>query len=146
MPRRECSFPQFICSRRGPAGHSGSPEVPVGWESGRVSGFTFRLTAFFACWAVTMVTPVSFTQCKIIQSNRTQSERLIGHDLKFVCPYLICTSDAFICHLVSCPDIIGIGIEIPSAVLSLAHICGPATGCSSECTRRESYGGILGLL
>lgn len=44
-PRRELSFPQFICSRRGPAGRSGSPEVPVGWESGRIGGFPFRLTA-----------------------------------------------------------------------------------------------------
>lgn len=44
-PCRECSFPQFICSRRVPAGHSGSPEVPDGWESGRVSGMSFRSTA-----------------------------------------------------------------------------------------------------
>lgn len=78
-PRRECSSPQFICSRRGPAGHWGSPEVPVGWESGRVSGFTFRLTALLQCWAVAAATPVSLTQCNFVCG--THAEWLIGHAL-----------------------------------------------------------------
>lgn len=82
--RRECSSPQFICSTRGPAGHSGSPEVPVGWESGRVSGFAFRLTALLQRWAVAVATPVSFTLCSIVHCNfvrRTHAEWLIGHAL-----------------------------------------------------------------
>lgn len=78
-PRRECSSPQFICSRRGPAGHWGSPEVPVGWESGRVSGFTFRLTALLQCWAVSVATPVSLTQCNFVCG--THAKWLIGHAL-----------------------------------------------------------------
>lgn len=83
-PRRECSPPQFICSRRGPAGHSGSPEVPVGWESGRISGFTFRLTALLQCWAVVVATPVSFTQYKIVYLKNSMAILcvwLIGHAL-----------------------------------------------------------------
>lgn len=64
-PRRECSFPQFICSRRGPAGHSGSPEVC--WLGIRPSKrLRFQVDCFVTCWAVAMATPVSFTRRKII--------------------------------------------------------------------------------
>lgn len=67
--RRECFSPQFICSRRGPAGHSDSPEVPLGWESGRGGGFAFRLTALLQCWAVAVATPVSVTQCSSLHHD-----------------------------------------------------------------------------
>ncbi|KAJ4942533.1 hypothetical protein JOQ06_012389 [Pogonophryne albipinna] len=41
LAHRERFSPQFICSRRAPAGHPGSPEACVGWESGPGSGSAF---------------------------------------------------------------------------------------------------------
>lgn len=61
-----------------------SPEVPVGRESGRVSGFPLRLTALLRCWAGAVATPVNFTLCKIIHPSfrqRSHAGLLIGHAL-----------------------------------------------------------------
>ncbi|KAI4798048.1 hypothetical protein KUCAC02_023610, partial [Chaenocephalus aceratus] len=41
LAHRERFSPQFICSRRAPAGHPGSPEARLGWESGPGSGSAF---------------------------------------------------------------------------------------------------------
>lgn len=75
--------------------HSGSPEVPVGWESGRVGGSAFRLTALLQCGAVAVATPVSFTLGCILHCNFVQRTQMANRSHLLICLH----STSFICSV-----------------------------------------------